>query len=409
MALALLMAQYAQSNGVQVIALTVDHALRSESADEAKQVGIWLKAHGILHHILTWQGKKKPANIQANARKARYRLMADFCIANNINFLGVAHTSEDQAETVLMRIMRGSGIDGLAGINASKTMYGITIIRPLLNCSREQLRDYLRTQKQNWVNDPSNENNKFARVTARKFINTSGNPELLTRRLADTAAHMRRAKNYIEESIKKNIAGIITCHEFGFYSINVTKYKNLHSEERLRTLACILQHVGGQEYKPRFENLTRLDANICNNKLHKACTLWGCEIASGQKTSTKDIIYIYREFAAIAPCLPVHAGTNITWDNRFSCHIGDINIAGNSAPNLNIAALGAHGYQYILQLNPDFKFSAINLPKKVIYTLPALLLLEKPLAVPHIGYYCDEKLKIAFQAIITNPPSLFVI
>ena len=129
MALALLLNEQTNS---KLIAITVDHGLREESAREAKQVKKWLEKYDIEHHILKWEGDKKNSNIQFEARTARYQLMCDFCKKNDIQLLLVAHNLQDNAETLLMRIMRGSGVDGLSAIADATKINNIEVLRPLL-------------------------------------------------------------------------------------------------------------------------------------------------------------------------------------------------------------------------------------------------------------------------------------
>ncbi len=429
MALTLLLGEYAKESGAQITAITVDHGLRDESAFEAKQVGLWLKKYGINHHTLIWEGRKKSSNIQAMARNARYGMMADFCAMHDIKLLAVAHTIEDQAETVLMRLMRGSGVDGLSGISDSSDVFGIKIIRPLLGATRSELREYLQNKTQPWVEDPSNENIKYKRVELRKFIKSSNEAELLTKRLFDTGTHMARAKDYIEQQICKNLVGIFTFNEAGFYVININRFKALHHEERLRSLAAALQHAGGQKYRPRFENLSQLHDNIISDNIGSGCTLCGCKIEQGKKKNEENILYIYREAALIAKNIAVKANAQIIWDNRFVCKLVSLipAINFNSCPpfeegghnfkyegleiggdkSLFIGTLSPGGYKSICEVDKNFK-NAANLPKKIIYTIPVLQTLEKVLAVPHIGYYADESLRLAFFCKVKDTPVYFI-
>lgn len=380
MALVLLMHEYAQEMGREIVALTVDHGIRPESFAEAGQVGLWLAKYGIAHHIIKWQGQKTATNLQMKARKARYELMADYCSENNIKFLATGHNLNDQAETVLMRLLRGSGVDGLAGMVLVKQIFDINVIRPLLSITHQNLQQFLRAKNQLWIEDPSNENVKFQRVAVRKLIQSFDDPQLLTKRLVDTAAHMARAKDYISGQLAKNINEIVTYNEAGFYEIKLTEFKSLHQEERYRVLAAALQKISGNVYRPRFENLQLLDIKINNGQMINSCTLYGCVIAQGKRKIDSNILYIYRELAAISPPLEVQANTEIIWDGRFLCQVGDI-----KPEALQIGALGASGYQQIYKSDKNL-LQHIKLPKKIIYTMPTLFTLEKPLATPHIGY-----------------------
>ncbi len=402
MALALLANEYAKESGMKITAVTIDHGLRPEAAFEAIKVGEWLAKYGIKHHILCWEGDKKLSNIQAEARSARYNLMADFCAKLDIKSLLVGHTLNDQAETVLMRIMRGSGVDGLAGIPAISNVFGVNVIRPLLQLNREELRAYLRGKNQEWIEDPSNENTKFTRVQVRKLISENPEPQLFTQRLADMASHMARAKDYIEARISERIKGIVTFHDEGFYTINISKFKELHKEERLRILASTLQHISGDAYKPRFDNLEYLHDNILNGNIASGSTLWGCAIATSKKQREENILFIYREPAAVMGDMEIINNSQIKWDGRFLCNVGDV-----KDKNLKIGALGKSGFEALVragfipellkkELPAEMQLAKLFMPKKVIYTFPALKTLEKVLAVPHIGYYVDENLRQVF-------------
>lgn len=137
-ALALLMGQICD-----IEAVTVDHGLRAEAADEARFVGEVMARHNIAHTILHWQGEKPSSGIQAAARTARYKLIQDWCTAKNISNLVLAHHLDDQAETFLMRLSRGSGVYGLAAMAEVSTLMGslgsIHMLRPLLHVSKDRL------------------------------------------------------------------------------------------------------------------------------------------------------------------------------------------------------------------------------------------------------------------------------
>src|SRR6202040_4103644 len=117
--------RWAPARGGQLTALTVDHRLRPESAEEARVLGGWLAARGIAHQVLVWTGAKPATGIQEAARAARYRLLAGWCRERGCLHLLTAHHREDQAETYLIRRRAGSGIDGLAGMSAVREMAGM--------------------------------------------------------------------------------------------------------------------------------------------------------------------------------------------------------------------------------------------------------------------------------------------
>lgn len=157
-----------QKNGPrEVFALTVDHGLRVESAEEAHQVAGWCQGLNIPHHALHWRGEKPESGIQAKARSARYDLMTDWCREARVPVLMTGHTADDQAETVLMRQQRTSSDRSLAAIWPENEWRGVKLLRPLLHERRENLREYLRGLGQIWLDDPSNVNMAFERVRVR--------------------------------------------------------------------------------------------------------------------------------------------------------------------------------------------------------------------------------------------------
>jgi len=150
-----------------VLAVTVDHGLRPESAAEAAAVGALCAARGIPHDTLVWAEGPESGNLQARARQARRRLIADWARGRGIGDVALGHTLDDQAETVLLRLARGSGVDGLAAMAAVAEGDGVRWHRPLLGIGRGALRDWLRGEGVAWIDDPSNEDPRFDRVRVR--------------------------------------------------------------------------------------------------------------------------------------------------------------------------------------------------------------------------------------------------
>src|SRR5262249_13344993 len=174
MALALLAHDWATRRGGEIAALTVDHGLRTEAAAEARQVGRWLRGRGIAHRILRWRPPPGALSggMQAAARAARYRLLADWGRQRGGLHVALAHQREDQAETVLLRLARGSGLDGLAAMAPIAERAGVRLIRPLLPIPRARLRATLAGAQQSWVDDPSNDDPAHARIRMRRLLPT---------------------------------------------------------------------------------------------------------------------------------------------------------------------------------------------------------------------------------------------
>jgi tRNA(Ile)-lysidine synthase len=177
----------------RVTALTVDHGLRAESAAEAAGVAAQCAARGIPHHVLRWDDGAPGPGVQAAARTARYRLLGDWCAAHRHDVLLTAHHADDQAETLLMRLARGAGAGGLAGIRACRPLApDVQLVRPLLGVRRATLAALATAQSWQVVDDPSNHNPDFTRTQARQLL--AGADWLDVPAMAAAAAHLADAE-----------------------------------------------------------------------------------------------------------------------------------------------------------------------------------------------------------------------
>jgi tRNA(Ile)-lysidine synthase len=159
-----------EAKGAQLFVATVDHGLRSESRSEAEDVGRWAAAFGLPHQILTWSGAKPRTRVQERARAARYAVLCAHARTVGAGFLVTAHHADDQAETILFRLLRGSGLAGLAGMQSMTKLDDIALYRPLLNLPKKTLIAYCEALGQPFVRDPSNENPAFARTRLRALL-----------------------------------------------------------------------------------------------------------------------------------------------------------------------------------------------------------------------------------------------
>ena len=156
LALIFLLSDWAKQYGIELTALTVQHGLRPEAEDEAQYVAQLMQKNNIKHQILYWQGDKPTSGIENAARNARYDLMHEWCCEQGIKSLLIAHHKRDQAETFLMRLQRGSGVDGLAAMAPISKWRELFVVRPLLGVNPEDLREYLQQKDIAWVEDSSN-------------------------------------------------------------------------------------------------------------------------------------------------------------------------------------------------------------------------------------------------------------
>lgn len=276
MALCLLAHDWARDNGVTASAITVDHGLRPESADEARQVGLWLRGRGIDHHILTLKWDQKPeTRLQERARQMRYDALGEWCKAHGTNQVLVAHHLEDQAETVLMRLRKGSGLMGLAGMRRCYDRDGLLIHRPLLSVPKARLLATLETRNQDWVEDPSNYNMAFERVRTRALLKQLTPEGVSAERLAQTAAALGKLRDVLEAAAEPLMTNLVLSDPV------TLDRKSLSAVEPLvlsLALSKILQQVGGQAYAPDQDKLDRLTHWVRSENGVPARTLAGCEL-----------------------------------------------------------------------------------------------------------------------------------
>jgi tRNA(Ile)-lysidine synthase len=258
----------------QLKCITIDHKLRSESSKEALKVNALLNNYNLNHCVIAWEGEKPSSNLQEEARIARYKLLTDFCHQNNITHLLTAHQKNDQAENFIIRADHGSGVYGLAGISPTTKMHGINIIRPLLNFSKEELQEFLRSRNIEWIEDPSNQNEHFARVKARNFLNQH---QQWIPKLASISKNLARAKDSIEYIVNKSINEMATISDQSA-SIELKAFNDLPQEIRFRMMAKILQEVSQNEKSARGERIENLLIKIEAGKEFKASTLSDCLI-----------------------------------------------------------------------------------------------------------------------------------
>lgn len=212
MALSLLMADWTRARSGRALALVVDHGLREESAEEAAQVQSRLENAGLAAEVLAWTGPKPEANRQAEARKARYELMAAHCAERGILHLALAHHREDQAETLLLRLGRGSGLDGLAAMPPVRELPQVRLLRPLLQVPRECLRASLRERGIAWIEDPSNQDTQYSRVRLRNLAPDLAAEGMTPERLTKTAGHLGRARAVLEAEVTALLARSVELH-----------------------------------------------------------------------------------------------------------------------------------------------------------------------------------------------------
>lgn len=328
----------AEAGGGPFRAVTVDHGLRPEAAAEAAMVATLAARLGIPHDILHWRWDGQ-GNLMESARNGRRALIAAWAQGQGLPTVALAHTMDDQAETLLLNLARGSGVDGLSAMPAARREGDVLWLRPLLGARREALREVLRARGLGWAEDPSNDDPRYGRVRIRQAIPALG---LEVPRLAATAARLQEARAVLEAVTQA--AGRRLCRLQGGDILADREILSEPAEIRGRLLSTALAWVGGAGRKPRAEDLARLIDRLAAGQ---GGTLAGALITSGAEI---------RIAAEPARVVALRAPTPGPWDGRWRIH----GAAGE------IRALGPAG----LALRPDWR--AFGLPHASARALPGL-------------------------------------
>ena len=265
--------------GAKLVALTVDHDLRAESRQEAEYVASLMQQFAIEHHILKWVGAKPHTGVEEAARQARYDLLFAFCHQHHIKYLATGHHRRDQAETFLLRLARGSGVFGLSGILPITERDGITIIRPQLNDSPDDLKKFLQQQNISWVEDPMNAEPDYARVKIRQFLPMLRDVGIDEQRLAETAAILRQTREYLQNCVDDFISANVRRFADVVVAVSLAKLSGLPVEIARLVLGELIRRIGGDSYTPEAASLNRI---ISEGLDFSGCTLGGCELEVAQ-------------------------------------------------------------------------------------------------------------------------------
>jgi tRNA(Ile)-lysidine synthase len=376
LALMLCAARWASAQGGRAIGITVDHGLRPEAADETRRVAGWLRHRKLRHVTLRWTGSKPTANLQAEARAARYRLLEDWCRASGVLHLLLAHQIEDQAETLLLRLARGSGVDGLAAMAPITETAHVRRLRPLLGVSRARLLATLERAHQPWIEDPSNRDERFGRVRWRAMLPVLEREGLGPARLAETAARQARARRTLEAETAKLLARAAAVDPAGFAILARDPIVQAPAEIGRRALGAVLRCIGGGDYAPRYQRLDRLYREIVEDGLPAARTLGGCRILR-LKHGAADRLLVCREPVAVESAAPIAPGARVRWDNRFECALG--RRPKGAKGTLRLAGLSARDWAVLVRRDPGLR--QIVVPSAARLGLPTLCDRSGPLAL----------------------------
>jgi tRNA(Ile)-lysidine synthase len=387
-------------------AVTVDHGLRAEAATEAAWVGDLCAKLGVPHDILhlgkddvtappvaplpsvkpapplktTPSQIRRPAdggggggNLQGRARQGRYRLMAKWARDHDLAAVAVGHTLDDQAETVVMRLGRASGVRGLSAMLPVRQIHDMLLLRPMLGLTRQELRDWLSEHNQTWVDDPSNQDTRYDRVQIRGALDGLSKMGVSRSALARTAAHMARSDAALTE-IAIAAATDLSRIDHGDVVFDAAALWRQPDEIIRRLIVGAIQWVAGLAVPPRsapvaaaLDDLRKHDggARIEGSKRmgHMTRMVAGCALRGSQYE-----IRVGREYNAVATMTSV----GDVWD-RWRIH-------GPPVTGAHFAALGVDG----LRDCADWRDTAA--PRDSLIASPAMWLGNKLIAAPMAGH-----------------------
>lgn len=318
-ALLLMASAWARSRGRALHVFTVDHGLRPEARAEAQRVAGRAAELGHAGEVLSWTGPKPDSGVQAAARDARHRLLAAACRKAGLADLMLAHTQDDQTETVWMRLAAGGGWRGCAGMAPAGPSpvwpggRGLRLLRPLLETSRADLRNWLRERGEDWVEDPSNSDRRHARIRIREAMRgyrAAGFDPSRFARLAGEIRHLVEAEGRAALNLAR---GTVVVHGWGGAELDAPALQAARPAIRRRLLEALMLAVSGQERLPGAHAIDRIEGALSGRR---TATAGGVLLtASGGKA------WLVRDPGAVLgrvdrPAPPALAGD--VWDGRFA-------------------------------------------------------------------------------------------
>ena len=376
MAMLYLAAPWARVMGIKLYVCTVNHHLRDEAADEAALVARACGELGLFHQVLDWEWDRQ-GNLQDAARQGRLEVINRWRGA--VAHVLMAHTKDDQAETFLMRLARGSGLDGLSGMAARREVRldgpveplaqspdgppwpsvikgSFEVLRPLLTTTRAELRHYLKVLKIDYADDPTNDDPGYVRVKMRQALPGLADLGLTVDRLAETASRLAGAREVVaKRALQAHRECLADDQGGGLFDTSYDRdaFAALERDTQLRLLAAGLQFVSHDPYRPRMAAL--------EDALERALGGGASTLHGGYVYPHKDRLYVCAEYERVKDIRPESG----LWRGIFQC--GD----------LDVRSLGEAGAAHLRD--------STDLPARVLWPVPAVWDGDKVLATPRLG------------------------
>ncbi|WP_055687426.1 tRNA lysidine(34) synthetase TilS [Loktanella sp. 5RATIMAR09] len=347
-------------------AISIDHGLRPEAKGEIALVAAQAGKLGIDHAVVdwTWDGK---GNLQAAAREGRWAAVRDWAVMHDLSTVWFGHTEDDQVETLLMRLARGSGIDGLTAMYPLTLRDGLQVFRPLLGLSRADLRAWLMQQKITWAEDPSNDDPRFDRVRARQMFGHLQALGMTRKRLLQTVDHMQAAHLSLQEAA----LGFARRHvrqDAGDLILAPAALDLAKADAPRRVMAAAFSWVGSRSYRPRFEQLLE---TVAQARKGITMTLGGCIMTPDEGGAVR----LMREAAATTSAVRLQSDAGrplgVFWDKRWF-------LEGPVRDTLSFKALGSG-------IKDCADWRAAGLPRTSLMASPAVWQGDRLIAAPLAG------------------------
>ncbi len=360
-----------------LVVVTVDHGIRPESRNEAQWVSERAHALGISHHIVEWKDETPSSALQEAAREARYKLLTEAAKDFGCTALSVAHTQDDQAETLLMRLARGSGLDGLSAMAPVSERDGVALVRPLLGLPKSRLIASLEAGGQEWIEDPSNEDLGYERVRIRKMLQSLETLGIDPTGLARSSKRLLRARLALEDMTSSVLARIVDCHGGALGQIHVPAFFDLSEEIQLRVMGQVIQAFGGRGEPPQLAKLETVtnELNLAHKRNESCSTSLGGSLIRLEVHRLQHKLHVFREpMRGDIEETEAVPGQEIVWDRRFL-----VTLEKDAPAGMVIAALGSDAVHELAELG----LSLSSVPKEALMALPALRQGDRLIAVAH--------------------------
>ncbi len=374
-----------------ILVATVDHGLRRESASEASFVAQWATRLEFPCRIVRWEGEKPARGLPAAARAARYELLEGEAakLGTSSVCLVTAHTQDDQAETFLMRLKRGSGIDGLSAMAPRTPLRegsAVALLRPLLCVPKARLIATLEARGQTWAEDPSNTCLDYERPAVRVALTRLADEGISAGAIATSARRLRAAREAVDYALARFMETLaLSFNDEIFASLSRAAFDEGPEALRARVLAQLIGRFGGTSLPPQLAEVEDLTARLAADK-RTTSTLGGAIVSA-----TPGDLKIWREPGRIAaaPLVLRQPGVWEVWDRRFRVR---------SAPGgvgVHVCALGEAARQETVAPLLDPRRP---LPAAAVAALPAFWAGDRLLSVPTLKVYMQSDLAAGLAA-----------